>query len=285
MRDAKGTRPQAADGRRIRAARYESGMSNDRPSREIVGHTIVSLRGAIGWTQKELGARAGLSQSEVSRVERGHCLDLTFGTAERLLRAMGARLVISVDTPLLRDRQRQREPAHARCSAYIASKLRHAGWEVATEVEVGGDRSRGWIDLLAYHPVTGWLLVIEVKTEIHDLGAIERSLGWYERDAIVAARRLGWQPRYAIGCLLLLATAANDARTSANRMPIGAGFPMRARDLAGLVEAGSGTRPSGRAVAMIDPLSRRMGWLRPLRQDGRRQPAPYLDYALSLIHI
>ncbi len=269
----------AADGRRIRAPRYESAMPIDRPGREIVGTTIASLRGAIGWTQQELGARAGLSQSEVSRVERGQSVDLTFGTAERLLQAMGARLLISVDAPFLGDRQRQREPAHARCSAHVASKLRQAGWEVATEVEVGGDRSRGWIDVLAYHAATGWLLVIEIKTEIHDLGAIERSLSWYERDAIVAARRLGWQPNHTIACLLLLATAANDARASANRVPIGVGFPVRARELAGLINGGSGTRPRGRAVAMIDPLSRRSRWLRPLRQDGRRQPAPYLDYA------
>jgi transcriptional regulator with XRE-family HTH domain len=254
-------------------------MPIDRPSREIVGTTVASLRRAIGWTQQELGARAGLSQSEVSRVERGQSVDLTFGTAERLLQAMGARLVISVDAPFLGDRQRQREPAHARCSAYVASKLRQAGWEVATEVEVGGDRSRGWIDVLAYHPATGWLLVIEIKTEIHDLGAIERSLGWYERDAFVAARRFGWRPKHATGCLLLLATAANDARAFANRVPIGVGFPMRARELAGLIINGSGARPHGRAVAMIDPLSRRTDWLRPLRHDGRRQPAPYMDYA------
>jgi hypothetical protein len=147
------------------------------------------------------------------------------------------------------------------------------------EVEVGGDRSRGWIDVLAYHPATGWLLVIEIKTEIHDLGAIERSLGWYERDAIIAARRLGWRPTHTIGCLLLLATAANDARASANHVPIRVEFPTRARELAGLIKAGSGERPLGRAVAMIDPLSRRTDWLRPLRQDGRRQPAPYMDYA------
>ena len=254
-------------------------MPIDRPAREIVGATIASLRGMIGWTQKELGARAGMSQSEVSRVERGHLDELTFETAERLLAAMGARLMTSVEAPFLGDRQRQREPAHARCSAHVATRLRRAGWEVATEVEVGGDRSRGWIDVLAYHPATGWLLVIEIKTEIHDLGAIERSLGWYERDAFVAARRFGWQPTRSLGCLLLLATVANDARAAANREPIGAGFPVRARELAGLIEGERGPARLGRAVAMIDPLSRRAAWARPLRIDGRRQPAPYQDYA------
>jgi len=263
----------------ISASRYESGMPIDRAGRDIVGAAVASLRGSIGWTQKELGARVGMSQSWVCRVERGILVHLTFETAERLLAAMGARLVISVDAPFLGDRQRQREPAHARCSAYAATRLRQAGWEVATEVEIGGDRSRGWIDVLAYHPVTGWLLVIEIKTEIHDLGAIERSLGWYEREAIIAARRLGWRPKGSLGCLLLLETGANDARVAANREPIGVGFPVRARELARLVDGEGGPSRRGRAVAMIDPLSRRSAWLRPLRLDGRRQPAPYADYA------
>ena len=47
------------------------------------------------------------------------------------------------------------------------------------------------MDLLAWHPATGLLLVIEVKTELHDLGANERQLNWYEREAWAAARRLG----------------------------------------------------------------------------------------------
>ncbi len=254
-------------------------MPIDQPGRLIVGDAVATIRRAIGWPQRELGGRVGLSQSAVSRIEHGRQDDLTIDTAERLLAAMGARLVITVDAPFLGDRQRQKEPAHALCTAYIARRLRRDGWEVDTEVEIGGNRSRGFIDVLAYHPPTGLLLVIEVKTEIHDLGAIERSLSWYERDAVTAARRRGWQPRRILGSLLLLATEANDDRVVANRTTFATGFPLRARDLSALV-AGEGTQVGrGRAVAMIDPQSRRQAWLRPLRLDGRRQAAPYADYA------
>ena len=253
-------------------------MTFDRPAREVVGTATLGLRTAIGWTQRELGVRIGMAQSEISRIERGVLTDLTLATAERVLGAMGARLVITLETPLLIDRQRQREPAHARCSAHVAARLERSGWQVATEVEIGGDRSRGWIDVLAFHPSTGILLVIEIKTEIHDLGAIQRSMGWYEREAWMAAGRLGWQPGRLLGCLLLLATDANDTRVAANRQPFAVGFPARATDLAEVVAGGS-TVPQGRAVAMIDPRSRRIAWLRPLRVDGRRSPAPYLDYA------
>ena len=140
-------------------------MRIDRRGIDIVGDAIVTLRRTIGSTQADLGARVGLSQSAVSRIERGRQDDLTIDTAERLLGSMGARLMISVDAPFLGDRQRQREPAHARCSAYVATRLRQAGWRVATEVEIGGNGSRGWIDILAFHPLTGWLLVVEIKTD------------------------------------------------------------------------------------------------------------------------
>lgn len=251
----------------------------DELATRIVGETIASIRRQIGWSQRELARRAGLSQAMVCAIENGRVRNVTFRSAQRLLAAMGGRLRISVDAPFLRDRQHQLEPVHARCSAHVATRLRRDGWQVATEVEIGGDRSRGWIDLLAFHPALGTLLVIEIKTEIRDFGAIERALGWYEREGRVAARRRGWQPRRTLGCLLLLATEANDVRVAANRASFVAEFPTRARDLAGLAGGTSVPAQAGRAVAMIDPRSRRRAWLRPLRIDGRRSPAPYLDYA------
>ncbi len=249
-----------------------------------VGSMVRKIRTTIGWSQRELGRRSATSQSMVCLVERGVVRDLTFSTASSLLGAMGARLVVQVDAPYLGDRERQRDPAHARLGACVVARLRRAGWQTRVEVEVGEDRSRGWIDLLACHPVSRVLLVIEIKTEIHDLGQIERSLGWYEREAWAAARRFGWRPKRQIGCLLLLATQANDLRIASNRASIEAGFPLRARHVGTVVsgEPDSGEPDSaetGRAIAMVDPRSRRRAWCGALRIDGRRSAAPYLDYA------
>jgi len=244
-----------------------------------IGKAVRNLRTTIGWSQRELGRRASVSQSMVCVVERGSLHDLTFSTAAALVRAMGGRLLIDVDAPYLGDRERQRDPAHAMLSAHVVGRLRRAGWEVRTEVEVGGDRSRGWIDLLAVHIVSGIMLVIELKTEIHDLGQIERSLGWYEREAWVAARRMGLHPKRLIGCLLLLATEANDVRIASNRGSIQAGFPLRARHLAQVVDGGAAPAEAGRAIALIDPRSRKRAWFSALRIDGRRSRARYADYA------
>ncbi|MEX2183951.1 MAG: helix-turn-helix transcriptional regulator [Chloroflexota bacterium] len=237
------------------------------------------LRRALGWTQRELGLRVGMSQSTVSRLERGIATELSIGGADRLLKAMGARLGISVTAPYLADRARQRDPVHARLAAFVVAHLCAAGWIVATEVEVGGDRSRGWIDILAWHPGTGLLLVIELKTEIHDVGAIQRSLNWYEREAWAAAKRLGWYPRSVHASLLLLATEANDQRVADNGSAFRSKFPVRARELAEVIRSGTPPPVRGRSVAMVDPLSRRAMWVRPLRIDGRSGVAPYRDYA------
>jgi transcriptional regulator with XRE-family HTH domain len=152
---------------------------------------VADLRQTLGWTQAELGRRAHLSQSFVSRVEHALLPDLSLVDATRLLEAMGARLTVGVSAQFLTDRELQRDPAHARCSAYVAARLKSDGWLMATEVEIGGDRSRGWIDLLAYHPDCRLMLVIEIKTEIRDLGAIERTLGWYEREAVGRGAAIG----------------------------------------------------------------------------------------------
>lgn len=243
------------------------------------GLAVRDLRLTIGWSQRTLAAKAGVSQAWISEIERGRCPDVSIETIDRLLSAMGAQLVLDVKAPFL-GRDRQRDVVHARCTSYVARRLERLGWDVATEVEVGGDRSRGWIDVLACHPSSGLTLVIEIKTELRDLGAIERALGWYEREAWAAARRLGWRPRRVVGCLVLLSTEAVEQRIRENRVSIDRGFPIRARGLSVAVDLGDAVDVGrGRAMALIDPRSRRRNWLRPSRIDGGRTRAPYADYA------
>ena len=216
----------------------------------------------------------------ISRIEGAKLKDLPLATLAVLVETMGGRLRIEVDTPFLGDRRGQLDPAHARMSGYVARRLEGRGWKVASEVEVGVDRSRGWVDLLAFNPRTRLLLVIEFKTEIHDLGQIDRVIGWYEREAWAAARRFGWRPVAVTGCLLLLMTQGNDAAVRFNRESLRRLFPARAGALNEILESEAPIPPRGaRALAMVDPRSKRRTWLRPTADDGRRAPAPYVDYA------
>ncbi|MDQ2965867.1 MAG: helix-turn-helix transcriptional regulator [Chloroflexota bacterium] len=246
--------------------------------RITVARSVRDGRRAIGWSQQELGRRARVSRQMIGRVERA-TVTPSFEVSGRLFGALGVEAELLVRVPFLVDRQRQRDPAHARCTAYVQRRLEKTGWIIRREVEVVQGRSHGWIDVLAFDPGAGTLLVIEIKTQLDDLGRIERSPGWYEREAVAAARRLGWRARRIRGWLLLLATAAADDRVIENREALGASFPGRAPAMIAWLRGSSLSAPDGRAFAMIDPRNRRRAWLIRTRIDGRRTPAPYRDYA------
>jgi hypothetical protein len=148
----------------------------------------------------------------------------------------------------------------------------------AREVEVVHARSHGWIDLLAFDPRTGTLLVVEIKTRLDDIGAVERQLGWYQRSGFEVARRLGWQPRRVLGWLLILASGEVEAVLRANQELFSRAFPVRARSMSALV-AHPDEPVGGHGLALIDPVRKRVAWLIPSKIDGRRSPAPYRDYA------
>jgi transcriptional regulator with XRE-family HTH domain len=246
----------------------------------MLGATITEIRSTIRWSQRELSRRTGVTQSTISRIERAILKDPPLATIAGLIDAMGGHLRIEVDPPFLGERRQQLDPAHSRMSGFVARRLETQRWSVATEVEVGGNRSRGWIDLLAFDARSRRVLVIEIKTQIHDLGRIDRTLGWYEREAWAAARRLEWRPAIVTGCLMLLMTQQNDANVRQNRESLERLFPLRARMLSTLVNGMAFATPRGaRGIAMVDPRSRRRSWIRPTVLDGRRSPAPYVDYA------
>ena len=242
---------------------------------DIVAETVKSARLSANWTQRELSRRSGVSQAHICRIEQGRAADLQVGVIDRLFVALGVRYWLGTELPYVT--RPQSDFVHARCSAYVSRRLAASGWLVEREVEIGGDRSRGWIDILAYHPASGMLLVIEVKTEVQDLGAIERSLSWYRREAHRAARRFGWQPKSIATALLILKSRVSDDLSVASSGAFAAGFPGRAAALQTVVDRGAHLE-SGQFLAMIDPKSRRAAWLRPTRSDGRRTPAPYVDY-------
>jgi hypothetical protein len=218
----------------------------------------------------------------VCRMERG-TVNPTLDTASRVCDALGIRVAMRLDGPLIAGDHRQRDPVHARCSGYVRRKLATAGWIVAGEVEIISGRSHGWIDLLAWHPSSGTALVVEVKTELRDVGEIERTIGWYEREAWAAARRLGWRPSRVASILVLLMTDAVEEGIQANSGILAAAFGVRGSALADRIGDPRGVwRRGERGLALIDPGSRRRTWLRASRTDGRRTPAPYIDYADAL---
>lgn len=244
----------------------------------LLARTVRTNRVRLRLTQRELSRRSGVSQTQIRRIERLQLPDVRLSTVDRLLSTMGVRYRVSIDSPWL-DHRRQDDFVHARCSAHVGRRLATTGWQIAREVEVGDGRSRGWIDILAFHAASGWLLVIEIKTEIHDVGRIERSMNWYRREALAAATRLAWRPRRIGSALLVLLSTTNEHVLGMNRDLLASAFPGRAPELQGIVDGLLRTEVDRLScLAMIDPRSHRTRWLRPSRLDGRRSPEPYADY-------
>jgi len=251
--------------------------------RPLIGRTIRQTRLALKLTQAQIGEAVGLSQTEISAIERAIYPALPLATAVRVLEALDIRVELRLVPPYVAGRGESSDEAHARCVGYVARRLEQAGWQVAREVPVGGSRWRGFIDVLAFHPGARVLLIIEVKTEIADVGEIDRQMSSYERDAWSAAHGLGWRPATALGALVLLATEANDASVRRHRDVFGGAYSIDGRALGRLVRSPAVSLPQNparrgqRAIAMIDPRSRRLDWLMPTTLDGRRSPAHYRD--------
>jgi transcriptional regulator with XRE-family HTH domain len=242
-----------------------------------IAEAIAASRRARGWSQERLAAESGVPQTVVSSIERAVHRTPPLDTVQRLCRALDAELIVEIRPARLVGLADQRDPAHSACSGVARRLLERAGWLVASEVEFVTGRAHGFIDLLAYDPVRRRLLVIEVKTELRDVGALERQLGWYLREARGAAARLGWHPVVVAGLVVVLATAAVDAVVLANRDALKAAFPVRGRAVRATLDRKADL--GGRGLVMLDPLRRGHAGLLRLAADGRRTAAPYRDYA------
>jgi hypothetical protein len=108
---------------------------------------------------------------------------------------------------------RLRDRWHAALVDRLVVRLRHAGWEVATEVSFNVFGERGSIDILAFEPVSGTLLVIEVKTVVPDIGGMLATLDRKVRLARELAEARGWRMN-TVGRLLVLP----EARTARRRI-------------------------------------------------------------------
>jgi transcriptional regulator with XRE-family HTH domain len=228
-------------------------------------------------SQGELAAAATVSRSLIAAIESERA-NPTLAVVERIAVALGIDLDFASRPPLIIGSDRQRDLVHAKCSGFVGRRFAGDGWDRHREVTIVRGRAYGWIDVLAFHPTTRVLIIVEVKTRIDDLGAIERQLGWYERSAADLAASFGWRPAKVLSWLVVLATHEVERSIIANRDAFHTSFPARAPAMRAVVRGDDIAIPT-RGIALIDPRSRRRDWLLPSRSDGRRSTTPYLDYA------
>jgi transcriptional regulator with XRE-family HTH domain len=176
-----------------------------------VGRSFRALRLRLGLRQRDVAARAGVSQQHVSDLERGQLGRMSFDAASRLFAVLDARLVVSVSW---RGAQLDRllDEAHAAVVAATVTRLQADGWEVLPEVTYAVYRERGSIDILAWHASSRTLLVVEVKTEIASAKELLRRHDEKVRLAPGLGRQRFGAPPLVVCRLLVVADTSTNRR-------------------------------------------------------------------------
>jgi hypothetical protein len=148
------------------------------------------------------------------RIEQGRLASVPLGK----LRAVAATLDARVDTVVRwhgGDLSRLLSARHARMHEVIARYFQGLpAWVIEPEVSFSIYGERGVIDVLAWHPTTRILLVIELKTEVLDINEMLGTLDRKRRLARRIAEERHWEP-VAICTWVVIA----DSRT--NRRAVG----------------------------------------------------------------
>jgi transcriptional regulator with XRE-family HTH domain len=176
------------------------------------GRGIRALRQRRGWRQEDLATAAGVSRSVVARVEQGRGDRAPFTTLQRVAAALGARVIVRLDWQG-EGLDRLIDARHAALVDLVVREMSSNGWLCVTEATFNVYGERGSVDVLAFHPENGVLVVIEVKSAIPELGAMLLTLDRKVRLAPRIAADRGWKPT-AVGRLLVV----GDGRTTRRRL-------------------------------------------------------------------
>ena len=203
------------------------------------------------WTQARLADRLGISQSEMSRRERALLDNCSVEDVEKWAAALNARLVLELRV----DGQRPlTDERHAAIQSWLVSFLRAAGWLVEAEVSFNHFGDRGRIDVLAYHPSLGVMLVVEIKTRLDDVQDVLGRLDVKRRVAAQLAKERGWELAAIVPALMF-----RENRTTRRRLAMHealfARFTMRARAATAWLRHPTRPIPSGILILVDLPQS------------------------------
>ncbi len=213
-----------------------------------LGAAFRAVRLRRGWRQADVARAARVSPATVSRIERGHIGSLSVDTWRRVAAALDIRIDF---VPRWRGGELDRMLAagHSAMHETVARELREIGWMMAPETTFSIYGERGVVDILAFHPLTKALLVIELKTQLVDVQALIGSVDRYRRLAPQLARERGWTVTSVSCWVILRETPANHRRLAAHATVLRTAFPQDGRRVRGWLG-----KPDG-AIAALSFLS------------------------------
>jgi transcriptional regulator with XRE-family HTH domain len=210
------------------------------------GSLVRAVRIKRKWRQKDLADRAHVSPSTVSRIERGHLGTVSLATVRRVAAALDIRVEL-VGRWRAGDLDRLLNAKHSALHEQVARMFRQeiSTWVVEPEVSFSIFGERGVIDVLAWHPASRALLVIELKTDIVDVNELVGGVDRKRRLARDIGRDRGWDPAATSVWVIVASGRTNRARISAHSAMLRAAYPMDGRGIRAWL-----TRPSSPIAAL-----------------------------------
>lgn len=234
-----------------------------------VGRLLRQLRLRRRWRQADLALAAGVSQSAVSLIERGHLSTLSIRTLRGVFAAVDARFegAVTWRGGLI---DRLLDERHAQLVGAVAAALARLGWDVHVEVTFSRFGERGSIDILGLRSSEGIGLIVEVKTELTAIDDTIRRLDIKDRlAATILFERFGWRPRTVGRLLVVMEGATSRRRVAAHDGSLGPAFPDRGSTVRDWLR-----RPSGRISGLRFFSSTNPGSTRRTRaRTDSREPA------------
>lgn len=191
-----------------------------------LGRLVRATRVRLELRQEDVAQSAGLRRELVSDLENGRIGCLRLSEIDRITAVVDLRLTVEF-RPKRGDLGHIGDVAHASLVNGIATLLEAAGWETSVEATGGA----GAIDLLAYHPATRMLLVVEVKSRITDIQRMLRDLGHRTTSARAAAELYGWKPLQVSRLLVVGATSTQRRVVQRHAALFRSAFPVRTSEV------------------------------------------------------
>lgn len=230
-----------------------------------IGRIVRTLRRRLGWRQADLASCARVSQQTISLIETGQLRHVSISTLERVLMALEAELELFVRWRG-GELDRLLDEAHATVSGAAAEFLNARGWMVRVETTYAIGRDRGSIDVFAFHPGFGSLVVGEIKVDFTSAEATLRRHDEKVRLARVIAReRFEWIARSVSRLLVLPESTTSRRRVERHDALLSRAYPCRGRELTDWL------RDPGRPVAglLFLPATKHVGARRTLTSRRR----------------
>jgi transcriptional regulator with XRE-family HTH domain len=209
-------------------------------SDQRVGAAFRAVRLRRGWRQSDVAVAVGVAEGLISALENGRLGQASLAS----IRKVGAAFDMEIE---VRARWRGGEldrlinTRHNQLAVAVSEYLTALGWLVDPEVSFSYFGERGVVDLLAWHPATATLLVVEIKTEIVDP---QELLGTFDKKRRLAgriARDRGLQPKSVSAWLVVAEGSTNRKHVSRFASLLRASLPADGKTMAAWLAAPHGS--------------------------------------------